>query len=306
MADVTFTSDRTKGFRRLALLLTLVGVTASVSSFVAILDHGPGFWGVSALAGSILFLVVNASFLTVRHSAPWMFRLQAIVVFLIGLLSAVISPPDEYAGMLLAGVGVVMLAKTGVLFTTVHVLLVMTVTVLVDSAVGFVFQNGALLTTVAIAAVSLGSFGIVYYAFYVELRQAVRSVRFFRERSTVESRLAETLRDELEETTAAHERLNQQVVASSRRIHELSRRVRELEAANRPVDPDLFGVSHREHEVLRELVRTRAKNRELAERLGITERTVKAHIQNICNKIGVDTRWELIDLFRHNWPGPDR
>lgn len=48
-------------------------------------------------------------------------------------------------------------------------------------------------------------------------------------------------------------------------------------------------LSAREVEVLRELVNG-ARNSEIAERLGITERTVKAHLGSIYQKLGVDSR----------------
>jgi DNA-binding CsgD family transcriptional regulator len=48
-------------------------------------------------------------------------------------------------------------------------------------------------------------------------------------------------------------------------------------------------LSSREIEVLRELVRG-ARNRDIATKLGITERTVKAHLGSIYQKLGVESR----------------
>ena len=48
-------------------------------------------------------------------------------------------------------------------------------------------------------------------------------------------------------------------------------------------------LSSRETEVLRELV-AGARNAEIAARLGISERTVKAHLATIYLKLGVETR----------------
>ncbi|RKX76108.1 MAG: helix-turn-helix transcriptional regulator [Spirochaetes bacterium] len=62
-----------------------------------------------------------------------------------------------------------------------------------------------------------------------------------------------------------------------------------------------FGITPREKQVLKALVTTRGTNREIAERLGLHETTVKTHIYNICNKIGVDSRIDLIELCRWNW-----
>jgi len=51
------------------------------------------------------------------------------------------------------------------------------------------------------------------------------------------------------------------------------------------------GLSQREQEVLRLLV-TGAANREIAMQLNITQRTVKAHVTSILNKLGVSSRTE--------------
>lgn len=54
-------------------------------------------------------------------------------------------------------------------------------------------------------------------------------------------------------------------------------------------------LSSRETEVLRELVGG-ARNAEIAARLGITERTVKAHLSTIYLKLGVETRAAAVSL----------
>ena len=53
------------------------------------------------------------------------------------------------------------------------------------------------------------------------------------------------------------------------------------------------GLSQREQEVLGLLV-TGAANREIAMQLGITQRTVKAHVTSILNKLGVSSRTEAV------------
>ncbi|MDY7029042.1 MAG: LuxR C-terminal-related transcriptional regulator [Spirochaetota bacterium] len=40
----------------------------------------------------------------------------------------------------------------------------------------------------------------------------------------------------------------------------------------------------------------------MAERLNIAESTVKLHLYNIYNKIGVDNRFAIIDLCKYNFP----
>jgi DNA-binding NarL/FixJ family response regulator len=52
-------------------------------------------------------------------------------------------------------------------------------------------------------------------------------------------------------------------------------------------------LSQREQEVLGLLV-TGAANREIAMQLDITQRTVKAHVTSILNKLGVSSRTEAV------------
>jgi two-component system, NarL family, response regulator YdfI len=53
------------------------------------------------------------------------------------------------------------------------------------------------------------------------------------------------------------------------------------------------GLSERERQVL-ELLAEGAANKEIAARLNITERTVKAHVTNILDKLGVNSRIEAV------------
>jgi len=62
-------------------------------------------------------------------------------------------------------------------------------------------------------------------------------------------------------------------------------------AEPKPVEAE--GLSEREREVLAQLAEG-AANKEIAARLHITERTVKAHVTNIFNKLGVNSRAEAV------------
>jgi NarL family two-component system response regulator YdfI len=58
-------------------------------------------------------------------------------------------------------------------------------------------------------------------------------------------------------------------------------------------------LSEREQEVLAFLAQG-AANKEIAHRLHITERTVKAHVTSIFNKLGVNSRAEAVAVaMRH-------
>ncbi len=81
----------------------------------------------------------------------------------------------------------------------------------------------------------------------------------------------------------------------------LSDQLAELEAQKKPYDLKAVKISPAEARVIEALTVYKAGNREIAERLNLAESTVKLHIYNICNKIGVDNRFAIIDLCKYNF-----
>ena len=81
----------------------------------------------------------------------------------------------------------------------------------------------------------------------------------------------------------------------------LSEKIAELEEKQEPYDLKAAGISPAQRRVIRILTVYKASNREIAERLNISESTVKLHLYNIYNKIGVDNRFAVIDLCKYNF-----
>lgn len=75
---------------------------------------------------------------------------------------------------------------------------------------------------------------------------------------------------------------------------------RRLDAADEVDEKALSGLSEREAAVTR-LVIAGKSNKEVAQRLGITERTVKAHLSSVFGKLGVRDR---VQLMLHCRPKP--
>lgn len=59
----------------------------------------------------------------------------------------------------------------------------------------------------------------------------------------------------------------------------------------------LPALSVREREVV-DFVITGLRNREIADRMGITEKTVKTHLTHVYQRLGVSTRAEMVEAFR--------
>ncbi len=81
----------------------------------------------------------------------------------------------------------------------------------------------------------------------------------------------------------------------------LSNQLEEIEKEKKPFDLKAYDISPAEERVIKTLTIYKASNREIAERLNITEPTVKLHLYNIYNKIGVDNRFAIIDLCKYNF-----
>ncbi len=84
------------------------------------------------------------------------------------------------------------------------------------------------------------------------------------------------------------------------KMNELKQEVDGLRKAVEPFDLSSRDITPAEERVLEALVKYGGSNVELSERLGISRSTVKAHLASIFDKLGVDTRWAVIDLCRYN------
>lgn len=101
---------------------------------------------------------------------------------------------------------------------------------------------------------------------------------------------------------AQHRLLKEQNIRLQMDYNKLSEKIAEIEETKEPFDLKAAGITPAEKRVIRVLTLYKASNREIAERLNIAESTVKLHLYNIYNKIGVDNRFSIIDLCKYNFP----
>ncbi|NEC67702.1 response regulator transcription factor [Streptomyces sp. SID9727] len=78
----------------------------------------------------------------------------------------------------------------------------------------------------------------------------------------------------------------------------LMRSLREPEERKSPEDERLAGLSEREHSVL-ELIGEGLTNRQIAQRLYLSEKTVKNHISRLLGKLGVERRVQAAVIAAH-------
>jgi len=103
------------------------------------------------------------------------------------------------------------------------------------------------------------------------------------------------------DTMKQQEFLKKENLSLQTNYKKLANQLAELEEERRPYDLKAVKVSPAEERVIEALTVYKASNREIAERLNIAESTVKLHLYNICNKIGVDNRFAIIDLCKYNF-----
>ena len=92
---------------------------------------------------------------------------------------------------------------------------------------------------------------------------------------------------------------NKQLQTNYKTLHS---QLKEIEEEQKPYNLKAAKISPAEERVIETLTRYRASNLEIAERLNLAESTVKLHLYNIYNKIGVDNRFAVIDLCKYNFP----
>ncbi len=95
--------------------------------------------------------------------------------------------------------------------------------------------------------------------------------------------------------------LKQENISLKMDYNKLRDQLEELEQDKKPFDLKAARITPAESRVIQALTVYKAGNREIAERLNLAESTVKLHIYNICNKIGVDNRFAIIDLCKFNF-----
>lgn len=233
---------------------------------------------------------------------PWMPIIQAAEIAAIGLIAAVVSDPASYDGMILFAIAIVLFSKHRVLRSRLSMLAVLGGAVVVDAIGSYLLHDAPLRLIIGLAAVAVGVFAVIYYAFYDEIISLLQDVSELRRTAEVSEHNLLELRRELARARIAYDSVRTDASTAEDRVRDLEQKVSRFEAVASPVDVGQFGLSEREIDVLRTLVEIRGRNRDVGAMLGITERTVKSHIYGICNKVGVDTRLELVELFRWNWP----
>ncbi|WP_319478365.1 helix-turn-helix transcriptional regulator [Marispirochaeta aestuarii] len=271
--------------RRIGYLFASVGFAAAVVNLLSI-AAGAGF--VVALQDFRVYLVFLFSLL-ILFTARLRFGFARWVQTFLPLLVGTIAVFDDYEsvyGLGLYAVSFIIALKHGLLRRGfklklgVYLAYIFITVILASAAVDPEYSIGKGIN----AVLYLLLVGILLFFIYAD--ELKKYVAFSRRQ------------------TAYIRRLRREQKRRSRRFQErladLTEEVEEFRKEAEPFDLDSRGITAAEKRVLRALILYGGSNVELSQRLGISRSTVKAHLASIFDKMGVDNRWALIDLCRHN------
>ena len=96
-------------------------------------------------------------------------------------------------------------------------------------------------------------------------------------------------------------RLRNCIENDNKKLDKLEVEIELYHAECKPFDLKRCRLTPAEMRIVEILVHTRFSNKEISDQLGIKENTVKQHLYSVFNKMGVDDRFQIIDLCRHNF-----
>lgn len=269
-----------KGFvntvqKRIGLLVGIIGLAMIVANIINLMDqYGQDFYGaLKNIIVWLLFITLLPFFLSVFIESVFLKILQVGIFFFTGIMNIMTAGYEEFYGPAMFLSGWLLMRHYGFLDTYPKTKNIIVMALLVGSS-----QISAILHRTGEGAYA----GFTTLAFFLFLIIVILIL----------------WRDML-----AQQRLLQKENLDLRMNYgKLSEKIAELEEKEEPYDLKAAGISPAQRRVIRVLTVYKASNREIAERLNISEATVKLHLYNIYNKIGVDNRFAVIDLCKYNFP----
>lgn len=271
--------------RRIGYLFASIGLAAAAVNMVSIaVKAGFSF----ALRDFRVYLVVLFSLL-ILLTARLRFRIAKWIQTFLPLLVGTIAVFDDYEsiyGLGLYAVSFIIALKHGLLRRgfkfklLVYLVYVLTTVIIASGVADPEYSIGKGIN----AVLYLLLVGVLLFFIYAdEIKRYVafskRQTLYIRRLKREQKKKARLLQDKLAD---------------------LADQVEEFRKETEPFDLDSRGITAAEKRVLRALMEYGGSNVELSQRLGISRSTVKAHLASLFDKMGVDNRWAVIDLCRHN------
>ncbi len=260
--------------KRIGILVSLIGITVVLSNINYRVVRGQDFYQIiSALTVTFLFLTTTPFIVSIFVESRLLKILQITVFFLTGGLNILSNNYQEFYGPAMFLTGWLLMRHYGFLETypkTKNTIIMMMV-------IGF-SQVSAIINHPEHGGAYAGLVTLAFSLFLIIIILII-------------------WRDMVRQ----QELLKQENTALKMDYGQISEQLADIEKSQKPYDLKSVGISPAEERVIRILSIYKASNREIAERLNIAESTVKLHLYNIYNKIGVDNRFAIIDLCKYNF-----
>ena len=133
---------------------------------------------------------------------------------------------------------------------------------------------------------------------YIYFKEELHKILFYEKKSQA---LLTKVQQEKKQLQAQIAQQKAQIHNEEQKLKLMENQLEEVIAKEQPCDLERFDLTSREREILELLVTAKSTNKEIADVLGVKEDTVKKHLHNIYDKIGIDDRYELIDLCKNNF-----
>jgi len=259
--------------KKIGLLISIIGLAVIPANIMDLINRGQSLpEALSALTVWLLFLTLLPFIISIFLESKVLKILQIIILFLSGALNLLSAGYEEFYGPALFLAGWLLMRQYGFLETYPRVK-----TAVVIGLVVIFSQVAAILQNTGEGAYA----GFATLAFFLFLITFILILWW--------------------DMMAREKLLKQENFNLRMNYGKLSGKIAELEEKQEPYDLKSAGISPAERRVIRTLTVYKASNREIAERLNIAESTVKLHLYNIYNKLGVDNRFTVIDLCRYNF-----
>jgi len=260
--------------KRIGILVSLIGITVVLSNINYRVVRGQDFYQIiSALTVTFLFLTTTPFIVSIFVESRLLKILQITVFFLTGGLNILSNNYQEFYGPAMFLTGWLLMRHYGFLETypkTKNTIIMMMV-------IGF-SQVSAIINHPEHGGAYAGLVTLAFSLFLIIIILII-------------------WRDMVRQ----QELLKQENTALKMDYGQISEQLADIEKSQKPYDLKSVDISPAEERVIRILSIYKASNREIAERLNIAESTVKLHLYNIYNKIGVDNRFAIIDLCKYNF-----
>jgi DNA-binding CsgD family transcriptional regulator/heme/copper-type cytochrome/quinol oxidase subunit 4 len=262
--------------KRIGLLISFVGLAMVISNFSKRLLFGDFYYAVTGLTVWSVFLFTVPFIVSIFVESELLKKIQIIVFVAIGTVSIIDAFQDFYGPSLFLAAWLLM------------------------RHYGYLEKHAKLKNISILALITVLS---QFSAYLHRADDEYESVGLFAGFSTLMYTLfLVTLLVILwRDMSKQQELLKQENFLLQMDYRRLTAQLEELEEDHKPFDLKKAGITPAEVRVIETLTVYRASNREIAERLNLAESTIKLHIYNICNKIGVDNRFAIIDLCKYNF-----